>query len=524
MIILLSLSFTLVGCSTNPVTGEKNFVLPNLDENWERQVGQQMYAPMRQSQGGDYILDPVLTDYVEDVGERLAAQASRQFSYEFHVLNDSTPNAWALPGGKIVVNRGLLTELNSEAELAAVLGHEIVHADAAHGARQQSKGMLTQIGMMAAVIYGSSKADSEMGQQIAMIVPQLGAQLITTKYGRDAERESDLYGMRYMSAAGYNPLGAVELQETFVQLSRDRRSDWLSGLFASHPPSSERVANNRATARTLPDSGEFGREVYMSKTAYLRKVKPAYEAYDKGRKALSEDRTGEARTLVDQAIRVEPREAMFHSLSGDIHAGNDDFRKAENDYDKALQLDGSFFYHYLRRGQARYERGNFASARADLEHSLELLPTAQANYLLGNLDKREGNLQSAAKHYKAAAESGSEVSKLAQRELVLLELPSNPGKYIQSKAALGEGNYVYAAVRNNSPVTVDRIRVKVEYIDANGQLREFSMNFGKTLGAGEWTALPTKISDIVNTKELARRVRVTVMSARIVEDKNNLRS
>lgn len=524
LIILLSLSFTLVGCSTNPVTGEKNFILPNLDENWEREVGQQMYAPMRQSQGGDYILDPALTDYVEGVGDRLAAQASREFSYEFHVLNDSTPNAWALPGGKIVVNRGLLTELNSEAELAAVLGHEIVHADAAHGARQQSKGMLTQIGMMAAMIYGSSKADSEMGQQIAMIVPQLGAQLITTKYGRDAERESDLYGMRYMSAAGYNPLGAVELQETFVQLSKDRRSDWLSGLFASHPASKERVANNRATAKTLPDSGEFGREVYMRKTAHLRKMKPAYEAYDNGRKALTEDKVGEARTLANQAIRMEPKEALFHSLSGDIYAGNDKFRRAETAYNKAVQLDDSFFYHYLRRGQARYERRKFDSARVDLEHSLELLPTAQANYLLGNMDKRAGNMESAIKHYQAAAQSGSEVSKQAQKELVLLELPSNPGKYIQSKAALGEGNYVNAAVRNNSPVTVNGIRVKVEYINANGQLREFSMNFRKTLGPGEWTALPTKIRDITDSNELARRVRVTVMSARIVEDQKNLRS
>ncbi len=523
LIILLSLSFTLVGCSTNPVTGEKNFILPNLDENWERQVGQQMYAPMRQSQGGDYLLDPALTDYVEDVGERLAAQASRQFAYEFHVLNDSTPNAWALPGGKIVVNRGLLTELNSEAELAAVLGHEIVHADAAHGARQQSKGTLTQIGMMAAMIYGSSKADSEMGQQIAMIVPQLGAQLITTKYGRDAERESDLYGMRYMSAAGYNPLGAVELQETFVQLSKDRKSDWLSGMFASHPPSKERVANNKATAKSLPDGGEFGRDVYLRKTAYLRKVKPAYEAYDKGRKALSEDETEQARTLADQAIRIEPKEAMFHSLSGDIYAGNDNFRKAENAYNRAVQLDDDFFYHYLRRGQSRYERRKFDTARVDLEHSLELLPTAQANYLLGNLDKSEGKLQSAIKHYQAAAESGSEVSKQAQQELVLLELPSNPGKYIESKAALAEGNYVQAAVRNNSPVTVNGIRVKVEYINSNGQLREFSMNFRKTLGPGEWTALPTKIRDIVDANELARRVRVTVTGAKIVKDKKNLR-
>jgi predicted Zn-dependent protease len=404
LIIMLSCCFVLAGCTTNPVTGEKNFILPNLDENWERQAGQQMYAPMRQSQGGDYTLDPALTGYVEGVGAKLAAQAKRDLPYEFHILNSSVPNAWALPGGKIVVNRGLLTELSSEAELAAVLGHEIVHADAAHGARQQSRGLLTQVGMLAVMIYGSSQAKSEMGQQIAMIVPQLGAQLITTRYSREAERESDLYGMRYMSAAGYDPQGAVELQETFVKLSEGRSSDWLSGLFASHPPSRERVANNRATAKTLPAGGELGREAYLGNTARLRSKVPAYEAYDEARKALAEDRFEDARRLNGKALEIEPREALFHALSGDIHAASGEFRKAERAYDDAVNLNDGFFYYYLRRGQARYERQRYDLARADLEQSIKLLPTGDAHYMLGNLDRRSGNMDSAIEHYRAAAE------------------------------------------------------------------------------------------------------------------------
>jgi len=517
LIVLLILAFSLVGCSVNPVTGKKNFIMPNLDENWERQIGQEMYAPMRQSQGGDYILDPALTDYVEGVGQRLATQAKRDLPYEFHILNESVPNAWALPGGKIVVNRGLLTELNSEAELAAVLGHEIVHADAAHGARQQSKGMLTQVGMMAAMIYGSSKAESEMGQQVAMMIPQVAAQLITTKYGRDAERESDLYGMQYMSAAGYDPQGAVELQETFVKLSADRRSDWLSGLFASHPPSRERVANNQATAAELPKGGEFGRDVYLRKTARLREVTPAYKAHDEARKALAENNSAQARKLANQAIRLEPREAIFYALSGDIYASANQFSQAEQAYSNALKRDDSFFYHHLRRGQARYEQKKFSPARVDLQRSLELLPTAQANYLLGNLDKRAGNMQSAIAHYQAAAQSNSSVSKDAQIELALLELPSNPAKYIETKAALGEDGIVYAAVRNNSPLTVNNVRMKVEYIDASGQLRQLSMQVQKALKPTEWTAKPSSIRDIPNANELARRVRVSVVGANIVK-------
>jgi predicted Zn-dependent protease len=92
----------LAGCAVNPVTGERN--LNFMSEDWERTVGAEQYAPLRQAQGGDFIVDPELTAYVQGIGDNLAAQAKRDFDWEFHILNDSTPNAWALPGGKIVVN------------------------------------------------------------------------------------------------------------------------------------------------------------------------------------------------------------------------------------------------------------------------------------------------------------------------------------------------------------------------------------------------------------------------------------
>ena len=165
-------------------------------------------------------------------------------------------------------------ELDSEAELAAVLGHEIVHADAAHGARAQSKGMLTQIGaVVSTVILGS--VDSKTTREVALMVPALGAQLLTQKYSRDAELEADQYGMLYLSEAGYNPLGAVELQEAFVELSKSRKKVWMSGLFASHPPSSERLERNKKMAGELPEVGIFNRAGYAQKTQVLSRVQPA---------------------------------------------------------------------------------------------------------------------------------------------------------------------------------------------------------------------------------------------------------
>ena len=122
----------LAGCGVNPVTHEREIQF--VSEAQEIQLGEQNYSPTRQTEGGDLEVMPEITAYINEVGQKLAAVSDRKLPYEFTVLNNSVPNAWALPGGKIAVNRGLLTALNNESELAAVLGHEIVHAAARHGA------------------------------------------------------------------------------------------------------------------------------------------------------------------------------------------------------------------------------------------------------------------------------------------------------------------------------------------------------------------------------------------------------
>ena len=150
-------------CATNPVTGESDFMI--VSEAQELDLGRQNYAPMQQAQGGVYDIDPELTRYVQQVGGKLAAVSDRPLPYEFVVLNNSVPNAWALPGGKIAINRGLLTELSSESELAAVLGHEIVHAAAKHSAQQMSRGALLEgVVLATAVMTGEQDLRTPMAQ------------------------------------------------------------------------------------------------------------------------------------------------------------------------------------------------------------------------------------------------------------------------------------------------------------------------------------------------------------------------
>jgi predicted Zn-dependent protease len=363
----------------------------------EIKMGQQAYVPAQQSQGGVYDVDPELTRYVRDVGERLAEQAAQPLPYEFVVLNNSVPNAWAMPGGKIAINRGLLTELNSEAELAAVLGHEIVHADARHSAKQQTTGMLSQVLVAAAEVVTS---DSSYGS-LAVGSASAASQLLSATYGRGAELESDKYGMQYMSRAGYDTSGAITLQETFVRLSEGRKSDWVSGLFASHPPSQERVDANRATAATLPAGGKRGVDSYRLAMQKTMDTKAAYDAYDEGREALSKDKPDEALTLASKALDIFPAEANFHALRGDVRLMEANYEWAVTNYTRAIDRRGDFFYYYLQRGLANNELKQMNSAVADLERSVELLPTAPAYLVLGDIAGQRGETAEAIKYFKA---------------------------------------------------------------------------------------------------------------------------
>jgi len=176
------------------------------------------------------------------------------------------------------------------------------------------------------------------------------AQLTLMKYGRGAELESDKYGMRYMSKAGYDPQGAVTLQETFVRLSEGRNADWLSGLLASHPPSQERVKANRKRAAKLPAGGKLGVDDFKLAMQKTMAAMPAYEAYDKGRKALAEKETVEALGLANEALTLFPDEAHFHALRGDVRLVNDQFDMAVTNYNRAISRRGDFFYYHLSVG------------------------------------------------------------------------------------------------------------------------------------------------------------------------------
>ncbi len=464
-LLVLLLSATLLACGVNPVTKQREFQFVSQDK--EVQIGQQNYSPARQSQGGDYTLDPELTRYVQQVGQKLAAVSDRpDLPYEFVVLNDSVPNAWAMPGGKIAFNRGLLYELHNEAELAAVLGHEIVHAAARHGAKSMERGVFMQGAMLA---VGLATRDTNYSN-LVVGGAQLGGQLISSKYGRDAESESDYYGMKYMKLAGYDPSAAVALQETFVRLSEGKRQDFLSGLFASHPPSQERVDQNKKTLAELGAGGELGQAVYAEKVAKLMATKEAYVAYDEGKQALQKGDTEKARSLAQKALRIEPREARFQELLGDIALSKKNTTEALTYYDKAIQLQPDYFKPYVQSGIALFNDGKKEQAEVFLKKANALLPTAPGYALLGQIVEARGESSLALQHYQMAASSDSEIGRDAAARAMRIDLPRNPGRYLPAGPLADSSGQVFAAVQNNSSLTVARVQVRLLQYDPRGRL------------------------------------------------------
>ncbi|WP_072798653.1 M48 family metalloprotease [Marinobacter antarcticus] len=405
----------LTGCSVNPVTGERQLSL--IGESQELAMGAEQYRPTQQTQGGQFYIDPELTLYVSEVGQKLARVSDRpNLPYEFVVLNSSVPNAWALPGGKIAINRGLLTELEDEAQLASVLGHEIVHAAASHSIQRMQQGMLISAGVAG---LGFALTDNEWAGLI-MGGAALGAQLALAQYSQGDELESDHYGILYMKKAGYDPQAAVELQEIFYELSKGRDSGFVDGLFATHPPSAKRVRENTEQVKKIGGGGYRGADVYKQKTATLRKLQPAYDAHDQAMKLASDGDMSAALKKVNEAISLLPREAMFYSLRGRIYQEQDKQDKAQADFDKAVSMYPEMFVYRLHSGLTALQLNNLDKARENLTRANEVVPTSIAFLRLGDIAVKDNNRNKAIAYYSQAAESSGAVAEEARRKLATL--------------------------------------------------------------------------------------------------------
>lgn len=228
---ILALGFALLaGCATNPVTGKRELNL--ISESQEIAMGQEADKSV-QAEYGLYG-DAALTAYVDSIGQSLAKRSERpSLPWHFRVLDSPIVNAFALPGGYIYVTRGLLSVMNSEAQLAGVIGHEIGHVTARHSARQMTQQQIAQLGL---------GIGSILSQRIAQYsgVASQGLGLLFLKFSRDNETEADMLGVRYSTRAGYDPREIPSTYVTLAAVAERAGGGKIPTILQTHPDPGDR--------------------------------------------------------------------------------------------------------------------------------------------------------------------------------------------------------------------------------------------------------------------------------------------
>ncbi len=258
----------LVGaCADNPATGGQDLIFMSQAE--ERQVGAENHPKVLEQFGGAY-QDAGLRQYVDRVGQTLAAKSELpDIKWTFTLLDSDVTNAFALPGGYVYVTRGLLALAEDEDQLAAVVGHEIGHVTARHGAQRQAQGTLAQVGVVGLSILGAVFGGQQAGQLVGQVA-SVGAQGLVASYSRDQEFEADELGIRYNARTGYDPQGMAEflakLQAEKTLMAKLRgKAPQGSSYFDTHPPTPDRVARARREAsKTKVADPIEGRQRYLN--------------------------------------------------------------------------------------------------------------------------------------------------------------------------------------------------------------------------------------------------------------------
>ena len=237
-------------------------------------LGKQLAQEVERS--AKLIDDPVVTEYVNRVGQNLVRNSDARVPFTIKVIDSDVVNAFALPGGFFYVNSGLVLRANEESELAGVMAHEISHVTARHGTKQATKGELIQLASIPAMIFiPYSLAGYGIYQGMNLAIP-----LTFLKFSRDAEREADFLGLQYMYKAGYDPNSYITFFER-IQADEKRQPGTIPKVFSTHPPNSERIANaQKEIARILP-----ARDEYIVTTSEFDQVKARLRGIMFNRKA-----------------------------------------------------------------------------------------------------------------------------------------------------------------------------------------------------------------------------------------------
>jgi predicted Zn-dependent protease len=230
------------GCGSG---GGGDFNLISIEEEW--QLGNQLSKEVAQQVR--FNNDPAVNAYIRNLGQRIVAQAAPPFNqlpWQFHVVQDPSINAFAIPGGHVYVNTGLIENSDNAAELAGVMAHEISHVLARHSTEQLSRQY--GLSMLASMVLGQNPGT------LTQIAAQIAATGAMARFSRQAEEEADAIGIQAMAAAGYNPIGMASMFEELLE-HRKGQPGRVEQFFSTHPLTEDRISNARKRAEQLGTRG-----------------------------------------------------------------------------------------------------------------------------------------------------------------------------------------------------------------------------------------------------------------------------
>ncbi|MDA1315561.1 MAG: M48 family metallopeptidase [Acidobacteria bacterium] len=198
------------------------------------------------------VRDPIISEYVNRIGQNLARNSDGKVPFQFQVVDDESVNAFALPGGFVFVNTGLLVKADTESEVAGVLAHEIAHVAARHGTRQATKGQLANLSMIPLMILTGGWTGFGIQQAASFAIP-----IAFLQFSKGMEAQADFLGLQYLYKAGYDPIAFVDFFEK-LQAMEKTKPGALAGVFRSHPMTEDRIeAAQKEIERILPDRPEY---------------------------------------------------------------------------------------------------------------------------------------------------------------------------------------------------------------------------------------------------------------------------
>lgn len=388
----------LSGCATSPVTGET--ILVGMSEAQEKQTDAQV-APHQFSQDLGAIQDEAVNGYVAGIGQRMGTLTHRpQMPYSYRVLNANYVNAYTFPGGAMGVTRGILADLDDEAQLAALLGHELGHVNARHAAQRQGQNLVAQAALAGLNVAAQS---SDWGGLMSM-GGQIGASALLAGYSREHEREADALGQEYLVKAGYPATGMVRLHQLLVAEEKSAPS-LLQTMFSTHPMSSERMQAAQAAADAryrISNSLDARRERFMDSTASLRRIRPTIDACKNGETAMAARQYPKAQAEFQTALARTPRDYASNLRMAQCLQAQGQTAKAVDYADNAREIYPQEAQAYKLAGVLALQQRDAGRAFQNLDRFDRLLPgDAGITFLKGISLEGMGNRQAAAQHYAA---------------------------------------------------------------------------------------------------------------------------